>query len=178
MCGHWAPAYLFASLHVANNGGDRQLALPFGSRATLPADYALSFDRAHPLWPGLRIIVNSAVGLPTGLNSGRVRREPEDGQPVPAATRSVIARLTWVFKPSHTTRSGPVSWRSRRRRALACFGHCCGRFPLGGAVMPRPSMPSPRPFQDRFGGLNRDSWRVLRCDHERRGGREKVTKLR
>ena len=29
-----------------------------------------------------------------------------------------------------------------------------------------------------FGGLNHDSWRVLRCDHERRGGRGKVTKLR
>ena len=36
----------------------------------------------------------------------------------------------------------------------------------------------PRPFQDRFGGLNHDSWRVLRCDHERRAGRGKVTKLR
>ena len=29
-----------------------------------------------------------------------------------------------------------------------------------------------------FWGLNHDSWRMLRCDHERRGGRGKVTKLR
>ena len=35
-----------------------------------------------------------------------------------------------------------------------------------------------RPFQDRFEGLNHDPWRVLRCDHERRAGRGKVTKLR
>ena len=29
-----------------------------------------------------------------------------------------------------------------------------------------------------FWGLNHDSWRVLRCDHERRAGRGEVTKLR
>ena len=40
------------------------------------------------------------------------------------------------------------------------------------------SVRAARPFQDRFGGLNHDSWRVLRCDHERRAGRGKVTKLR
>jgi hypothetical protein len=29
-----------------------------------------------------------------------------------------------------------------------------------------------------FAVLNHDSWRVLRCDHERRAGQGKVTKLR
>ena len=50
---------------------------------------------------------------------------------------------------------------------------CRGRDHVSGSPPPEP-----RPFQDRFGGLNHDSWRVLRCDHERRAGRGKVTKLR
>ena len=30
---------------------------------------------------------------------------------------------------------------------------------------------APRPFQNRFDGLDQDSWRVLRSDHDRRAGR-------
>ena len=57
--------------------------------------------------------------------------------------------------------------QSQARMLLVVGGSAGGKSRSAATAVPRS-----------FGGLNHDSWRVLRCDHERRGGRGKVTKLR
>ncbi len=63
-------------------------------------------------------------------------------------------------------------------RDLAVYQRLSGRYQSHVTIMWQAPALGPRPFQDRFRGLNHDPWRVLRCDHERRAGRGKVTKLR
>jgi len=59
--------------------------------------------------------VDPFAALPTDLGRSldwvelvRVRRQLEDGQPVPGRTSSPIERLTWVFKLSQTKTMGPL----------------------------------------------------------------------
>lgn len=97
-----------------------------------------------------------------------VRRAVHPGRAVKrAVTPKVVKKASRAMHPIDNAaysvqRSVATTIRSGRKRKAPVFRH--------GSC--------PRPFQDRFRGLNHDPWRVLRSDHGRRAGRGKVTKLR